>query len=309
MTRDSAKDKILVKTSWVSTIGNGILSIFKILVGIFAGSLAVLSDGLDSATDAIISIVMIITAYIMKRPPNRQYVYGYEKAEGIATKVLALVIFYAGMQMFATSIESIFSSSTKAMPHRMAIYVTLLSIVGKIALSYYQYRQGKKINSSMLIANAKNMRNDVVVSIGVLLGLFATFILKLPILDSVMSLIISLFIIKSSISIFMDSNAELMDGVKDTTVYDKIFEAVAKVPEAKNPHRVRSRQIGNLYAISLDIEVDGNKTVTEAHQIAEEVEGCIKDSIEDIYDILVHIEPEGIVHPPERFGVDKKSIR
>ena len=85
----------------------------------------------------------------------------------------------------------------------------------------YQYKQGKKINSSMLTANAINMRNDVVISTSVLLGLIFTFIFKLPILDSITGLIISLFIIKSSISIFIDSNVELMDGVKDVNVYNK----------------------------------------------------------------------------------------
>lgn len=92
-----SREKILIRTSWVSTIGNAILSASKIIVGLFAGSLAVLGDGIDSATDVIISIVMIFTARIMNRPPSKKYVFGYEKAEGIATKILSLVIFYAGM--------------------------------------------------------------------------------------------------------------------------------------------------------------------------------------------------------------------
>ena len=88
-----SREKILIRTSWVSTIGNAILSASKIIVGLFAGSLAVLGDGIDSATDVIISIVMIFTARIMNRPPSKKYVFGYEKAEGIATKILSLVIF------------------------------------------------------------------------------------------------------------------------------------------------------------------------------------------------------------------------
>ena len=98
-----SREKILIRTSWVSTIGNAILSASKIIVGLFAGSLAVLGDGIDSATDVIISIVMIFTARIMNRPPSKKYVFGYEKAEGIATKILSLVIFYAGMQMLLSS--------------------------------------------------------------------------------------------------------------------------------------------------------------------------------------------------------------
>lgn len=309
MSESASRDKILIRTSWISTFGNAILSISKIAVGLMSGSLAVVSDGIDSVTDVIISIVMIFTARIMKRPPSQKYAYGYEKAESIATKILAMIIFYAGIQMLVSSLQSISSSETKVMPGIIAIYVTIFSIIGKVILSYYQYRQGKKVNSSMLIANAVNMRNDVIISLGVLVGLLFTFVLNLPILDSITGLVISLFILKSAFSIFMDSNVELMDGVKDITVYDKIFEAIEKVPGASNPHRVRSRQIGNMYMISLDIEADGDMTLDEAHNIAQEVEESIKREIENVYDIVVHVEPKDIKHKKEKFGIDKDMIK
>ncbi|WP_305302583.1 cation diffusion facilitator family transporter, partial [Parabacteroides goldsteinii] len=288
--------------------GNAVLSVSKIIVGLLAGSLAVLGDGIDSATDVIISVVMIFTARIMSRPPSKKYVFGYEKAESIATKILSLVIFYAGVQMLLSSVESIFSDEVKEIPSAIAIYVTVFSIAGKLLLALYQYKQGKKINSSMLTANAINMRNDVIISSGVLLGLIFTFIFKLPILDSITGLIISLFIIKSSISIFMDSNVELMDGVKDVNIYNKIFEAVEKVPGAGNPHRVRSRMIGNLYNITLDIEVDPQMTLMQAHEIADAVEKSIENSIDNVYDILVHVEPAGKCQTDEKFGIDKGMV-
>ncbi len=302
------KEKILIKTSWISTIGNAVLCLAKIIIGLISGSLAVLSDGIDSATDVVISIVMIFTARIMNRPPSRKYVFGYEKAESIATKILSLVIFYAGVQMMISSIQQVFSSERTEMPAMIAIYVTVFSIFGKLGLAFYQMQQGKKINSSMLIANAQNMKNDVIISIGVLLGLFFTFMLRMPILDAVTGLIISLFIIKTSVSIFMDSNVELMDGVKDISVYEKIFEAVERVAGVSNPHRVRSRLIGNMYLIALDIEADGNITLLEAHDLAQEVENSIKERVENVYDIIVHVEPVGKCHVEEKFGIDRKMI-
>lgn len=303
-----SREKILIRTSWISTIGNAILSISKVIVGLWAGSLAVLGDGIDSATDVVISIVMIFTARIINRPPSKKYVFGYEKAEGIATKILSLVIFYAGMQMLFSSIGSIFSGEEKELPSSIAVYVTLFSIVGKLLLALYQYKQGKKISSSLLTANAVNMRNDVIISCGVLLGLIFTFMFQLPMLDSITGLIISLFITKSSIGIFVDSNVELMDGVKDVNVYNKIFEAVEKVPGAGNPHRVRSRMVGNLYMITLDIEVDPQMTITQAHEVADAVEKSIKASIDNVYDILVHVEPAGKCQSGEKFGVDREMI-
>ena len=305
---NAARNRVLVRTSWISTVGNAVLSAAKITVGALAGSLAVLGDGIDSATDVVISVVMIFTARIVGKPPTKKYPYGYEKAETIATKILSLIIFYAGVQMLVSSVESMFSPEPKLMPAPVAIYVTLFSIVGKLLLALYQYRQGKRVQSALLTANAVNMRNDVIISLGVLVGLVITFALDMPVLDTVTGLVISLFIIKSSVTIFMDSNVELMDGVKDETVYARIFQAVEAVPGAHNPHRVRSRQIGNMYMIALDIEVDGTISVMEAHRIANEVERSIKARIDNIYDIVVHVEPEGVHHDAEKFGIDRGMV-
>ena len=303
-----SREKILIRTSWISTLGNSALSASKIVIGLLTGSLAVLGDGIDSATDVIISVAMIFTARIVSKPPTRKFVFGYEKAESITAKILSLVIFYAGMQMLIFSIQRIFSGEERELPGTIAIYVTILSVIGKLILASYQQKQGKKIESSLLIANAINMRNDVLTSVGVLTGLIFTIYLKLPVIDSITGLLVSFFIIKSAISIFMDSSIELMDGVKDETIYKKIFEAIDTVPEASNPHRVRSRQIGNMNMISLDIEVEGNLTLNEAHEIAEKVENRIKQSVRNVYDIVVHVEPRGKQHSKEKFGIDKEMI-
>lgn len=107
---NAARNRVLVRTSWISTVGNAVLSAAKITVGALAGSLAVLGDGIDSATDVVISVVMIFTARIVGKPPTKKYPYGYEKAETIATKILSLIIFYAGVQMLVSSVESMFLS-------------------------------------------------------------------------------------------------------------------------------------------------------------------------------------------------------
>lgn len=308
MDKSRLRNRIIVRASWVSTVGNFILSALKIATGIFSGSLAVLSDGIDSATDVVISVVMLFTAGIIKRQPSPRYVYSYQKAEGITTMVLSLVIFYAGFQMLFASIGRIFTEDPREMPGMIAVWITLLSIGGKLLLSLYQYSQGRRAESSLLIANARNMRNDVIISAGVLVGLFFTFILRLPILDAVTSLLISFFIIRTSVQIFIDSNVELMDGVKDVKVYEKIFEAVDRVEGASNPHRVRSRQIGNLYMISLDIEADGDIPLYEAHTIAENVEQSIRESVDNVYDIVVHVEPAGTQHKKEIYGIAKGNL-
>jgi cation diffusion facilitator family transporter len=193
------------------------------------------------------------------------------------------------------------------MPSMLAIYVTLLSIAGKLFLSAIHFRVGKKINSSMLIANGRNMQNDVIISAGVLTGLLFTFGLKMPVMDKITALIISLWIMRVGFRIFMHTNTELMDGVKDPQIYNKVFEAVGEVEDAHHPHKVRIRQMGNLFHVSIDIEVDETKSVQDAHTIAKKVEEKIKNKIADVYDVLVHVEPFGN-EEDEPFGVSGKSI-
>ncbi len=295
------EDQILA-ASYVSIIGNGVLSVAKIVTGIISGSFAVIGDGIDSASDVAVSVVMIAAAKIMGRKPNKKYVYGYAKAESIATKILSMLIFFAGAEMFISALGHLFSHEERVMPGAVAVYVTVASIVCKLLLSVYQTRVGRRTGSSMLIANGVNMRNDMIISLSVLVGLFFSFILDLPVLDSVTALLVSCFIVRSSIKIFMDSNIELMDGVKDVSVYQKIFDAISKVDGISNPHRVRSRSIGGKYMITLDVEADGSMTLSEAHALANQIEQNIRGSIPEVYDIVVHIEPFG-THPEDVFGV------
>lgn len=307
MTTDTADThKQVLRASYASIIGNGLLSAAKLVVGFISGSFAVISDGIDSASDVAVSAVIAVTAKIMERKPNTKYVYGYAKAESIATKILSMAIFFAGAQMLFSAVEHLFSKEPREMPGMIAIYVTVASIVCKLLLSLYQTGVGKKTGSSMLIANGINMRNDVIISLSVLVGLFFSFILEMPVFDSITALLVSIFIIRSAIMIFMDSNVELMDGVKDTSVYQKIFNAIGEVEGVGNPHRVRSRSIGGKYMITLDVEADGNMTLAEAHALSNKIEENIRNNIPEVYDIVVHIEPFG-THPEDVFGVEKQK--
>jgi cation diffusion facilitator family transporter len=190
----------------------------------------------------------------------------------------------------------------------IAVWVTVASIIGKLLLALYQFRQGKRAESSMLKANAINMRNDVIISTGVLLGLACTFILKTPVLDPIMALLISIYILYSAIGIFREANRVLMDGIADISIYNRIIKATEAVQGAYNPHRIRSHQTGNMYNIVLDIEVDSALPLSEAHRIAQKVEDSIKQSVDNVYDIVVHVEPMGYTHDEEKYGVSKDNL-
>lgn len=298
----------IIKASWIGVLGNALLSVLKIVVGILSGSLAVIADGIDSASDILTSLITLFTARIMKRPPDIKYPYGYLKADTIATKALAFVILFAGAQLAISTIRNLMLGEERGMPRMIAIYVTIISIGGKFLLARHQLRIGKKTNSEMLKANARNMQNDVLISFSVLVGLAFTFILKMPILDSVTALVVSVWILKVGFQIFMQTNRDLMDANTEPELYSKVFAAVDRVEGAGNPHRLRIRKIGNYLMIVLDIEVDGSLSTLDSHRICVEVEKSIRGDIENVFDIMIHIEPAGFKHEEEVYGLSPSDL-
>jgi cation diffusion facilitator family transporter len=302
------REKRIINASRISILGNATISVLKIAVGLIAGSLAVVADGIDSASDIITSLITLYTAYIIARPPDKKYPFGYAKADTLATKILAFIIFFAGAQLAISSVGRLIQPGDARIPDKIVITVIIVSIVVKVLLAFYLNKTGKSVSSAMLKANARNMANDVVISFSVLVGLVLTFVLKMPVLDIVTALFVSVYIMIVAFRIFLQTSREMMDGVEDQAVYEKIIKAVEKVPAASNPHRIRVRKLSHYHVIALDIEVDGSQTLAQAHKVGVEVEAQIKQHIPNIYDIVVHVEPLGNVEPDEAFGVSAEDI-
>jgi cation diffusion facilitator family transporter len=303
------REKLIVRASWVSIGGNTLLSVLKIVIGFIAGSLAVVADGIDSASDIVVSIIILFTAHLVSRPPNLKYAYGYERADTIASKVMAFIIFFAGAQMAISTILRLIQDIPREIPSFLAVYVTVASIFGKLMLAWYQGLVGKKTGSLMLQANARNMLGDVIISVAVLVGLFFTFVLNMPLFDTITALAVSFWIMFVAYRIFRESSLELMDGVKDASVYERIFIAISKVEGASNPHRVRVRKIGHRYAVAVDVEIDGDIPVSKAHLLAHQVEEQIRTELVDVYDVLVHTEPVGDDATEEKFGISQENLQ
>jgi len=297
-----ARAALLRKASIIALVGNAVLAAVKLAVGVLAGSLAVVGDGIDSSADVVIAIVALFTARIVDKPGDREHPYGHARAETVATTVLSFIIFFAGSQLFVRSVSALLSHEAAELPSTLALLATLFSVAGKLVLSWTQFHYGKKASSSMLIANGKNLRSDVLVSCSVLAGLGFTFFLRLPLLDRVTALLVSLWIIKVAAGIFREVNTELMEGTDGAGPYGEIFAAVSSVPGAGNPHRTRVRKLGSLLVVDLDIEVEPDLSVAAAHEIAVQVERAIKRALPEVYDVIVHIEPRGN-DEDERFGI------
>jgi len=301
------RSKTLRKASLIALAGNLVLAAAKIAAGLASGSLAVVGDGLDSSTDVVIAIVALATARIVSKPGDREHPYGHGRAETVATTIISFVVFFAGSQLFLRSAGALIAGDDYELPSRISLYVTAVSIVGKLLLAWSQFHYGKAAGSSMLIANGKNMRGDVVISASVLVGLGFAFLLGMPILDRVCALLVSLWIVKVAFGIFLEANAELMEGSAGEGHYGEVFAAVASVPGAGNPHRTRVRKLGSMLVVDLDIEVAPELPVAKAHAISMAVEAAIKARLPEVYDVVVHVEPSGNEEAGERFGLSPED--
>jgi cation diffusion facilitator family transporter len=287
------KTRLIGLAAWVAMLGNALLAALKVYSGIRAQSLAVIGDGIDTSVDVLIAIMTLAVAKIISRPADAGHPWGHGRAETVATAILSFLLFFAGAQLVLNSGADIIFGKIREVPKPLALIVTIVSIFGKIALAWTQYLFGKRAQSRMLKANAKNMIGDVVISSGVLAGLLLSTLTGIGLIDSVAALLVGVWVIKAAVEIFFEANAELMDGGSGKEFYRAVFEAVHSVPGAENPHRARMRRIAGFWDIDLDIEVDPALTIGEAHAIAAKVEQAIKGRVEGVYDIMVHVEPAG----------------
>jgi cation diffusion facilitator family transporter len=302
------RESQIKKASIIGVIGNLFLALAKIIGGSVFGSIALISDGVDSASDVITSLISWVTAKLMAKPPNPKFPYGFSRAETIATSILAFIMFFSGVQLVIASVSEIINPSTNFEINLIPIVITIVSIVMKSGLAYYKMQLGKKLQSTLLIADGKNMAYDILTSIFVLLGLIVESLTNWPFADKIAAILVSVWIIRNAIDIYWKANIEIMDGMEDTSIYDQIFKVLEEIPQVKNPHRIRVRRMGYLLAVVLDIEMDPELRISDAHDICNEVEEQIKKCLKQVYDVTVHVDPAGNNEFNESFGISKDHL-
>ena len=301
------KAKYIRISAITAIVGNAALAVLKIVTGALSNSSALIGDGIDSSTDVLISIIALVVVRIISKPADKEHPWGHGRAETISTMLLSFIIFFAGMQLIISSVSNLISGEMDFEPSALAIIVTLSSIVGKILLALSQYMLGKRANSAMIKANAKNMASDVLISAGVLVGLIISTLTGFVYADTIITILIGGWIIKTAVGIFLEVRLELMDGNNDMEPYRVIVRAVNSVDGASKLHHARIRRIAGFWDIDFDICVDPKCTVLEAHAIASKVENEIKQSLENVYDIMIHIEPSDD-NAPEAFGLSETDV-
>ncbi|UVR61295.1 cation diffusion facilitator family transporter [Bacteroides fragilis] len=292
----SSREKGIYKVTIVGSIMNFLLLVFKFFAGIAGHSAAMLADAVHSLSDFITDIVVIVFVRIAGKPEDKGHDYGHGKYETLATAIIGLLLLCVGFGIFwngASSIYTFLRGGQLESPGVVALVAALVSIVSKEILYQYTVIQGKKLNSQAVIANAWHHRSDALSSIGTAIGIGGAILLgdHWRVLDPVAAVVVSFFIMKVSVRLLIPCVDELLEKSLPEDVEKEIEQTVLSFPGVSQPHHLRTRRIGNYYAIELHVRMDGKITLEEAHSTATAIENTLKEMFGKGTHVGIHVEP------------------
>ena len=277
-------EKIAIKVSVISIILNCLLTLIKFISGVISKSSAMISDSVHSLSDVLSTFVVIIGVKISNKKADSDHPYGHERIECVSAIILSGMLFIIGALIGINGIKNVTNSSNLVMPGVLALIASIISIISKEAMYQYTIRVSKKINSAALKADAWHHRSDALSSIGSFIGILGSR-LGFKIFDPLASVIISLCIIKVSIDIFKDAIDKMVDKSCDKEVIDKVISVIEK------NESVKKRQFGNKAYVDVEISVDENLLLKDAHKVAEEIHNSVENEINIVKHCMVHVNP------------------
>lgn len=289
----SGVKNIVSKVSIVSISFNVLLVIFKLFAGIAAKSGAMVSDAVHSMSDIIASVIAYVGVKMSNKEADTDHPYGHERLECIAGLLLALILVGTGAGIGYSGIIDIFTRSYEelAIPGVLALAAAIVSIVVKEAMFWYTRYYARLINSSAFMADAWHHRSDAISSVGALIGIsFAR--LGFPVMDSVASIIICLFIFKAAYDIMRDAVRRLTDHSCSDEVVQDITDMIMSQDGVLGIDDIKTRLFGNRIYVEAEIRADGELTLREAHDIAEHVHDSLEEGFPDIKHVMIHVNPE-----------------
>lgn len=280
------------KVSFITIIGNVVLSVIKLLAGIVAHSGAMISDAVHSASDVFSTFVVIIGIKLASKEPDKEHPYGHERLECVAAIILAVVLLITGLGIGMDALNNIIKGNYNALqiPGTLALVAAIVSIVSKEGMYWYTRHYAKKIDSGALMADAWHHRSDAFSSIGALIGIGGAM-LGFPVMDSIASLVIFVFIAKASTDIFKDAMDKMVDHSCDEETEKQIYDCIMKNENVKGIDLLQTRIFGNKIYVDVEIQADPSYTLQEAHDIAEVVHDGIEQDFPKVKHIMVHVNP------------------
>ncbi|MBO5488542.1 MAG: cation transporter [Eubacterium sp.] len=286
-------EKVAMRVSKNSILVNVILAVGKLIAGVLGNSAAMVSDAVHSASDVFSTIVVMIGVKIAGKESDHDHQYGHERLESVAALILAIVLAATGCGIGYSGLQAIMNQSnggTIAIPTMMPLIAAIVSIALKEAMYWYTILAARKIHSDVLKADAWHHRSDAMSSVGSLVGI-AGAKMGYPIFDSIASVVICLFILKVSYDIFRDAIGKMTDKACDVQMVDEMVKVVNAQEGVLALDDIKTRMFGNKVYVDIEIGVDGELKLIDAHEIAERVHDEIEAQFAEVKHCMVHVNP------------------
>lgn len=284
------------KGAWVSIAAYLALSALKLVAGYWFVSGALVADGFNNLTDIVASVAVLIGLRISQKPPDKDHPYGHFRAETIAALVASFIMATVGIQVLITAVKSIFDGEPTT-PNLISAWVALFAAACMGAVYVYNSRLARKINNQALQAAAKDNLSDALVSVGAAVGIIGAQF-GMPWLDPVAAIAVGLVICKTAWDIFSSSTHALTDGF-DEKELKTLRSTIAKTKGVLMIKDIKARIHGSNVLVDVIIQVDPELTITESHQICDDIERRLGRK-HNIMSVHVHVEPlEDEIHSPQ----------
>lgn len=291
-----SRERDIYKVTLVGSAGNVALLAFKFAAGVLGHSSAMIADAIHSLSDFITDVVLLAFVHMSAKPQDEDHDYGHGKYETFATLIIGLAIMAAATGIIISGVDKLVDwvgGRQLAAPGWLALAAALLSIVVKEVMYRYTVRRGKALDSPALVANAWHHRSDALSSIGAAVGIGGAILLgnRWTVLDPLASVVVGLMLLKVAFGLLRSSVGELTEHSLSSEVEKEIEDIICSYPDVSDPHNLRTRRIGNRFAIEVHVRMDGNTTLTAAHNRATAIEQRIRQRFGKQTHISIHMEP------------------
>ncbi len=284
---NEAKKKL---ASSLSILSNGIIIIFKFVVGVVSGSISIISEAVHSLSDFLASVLTFFAVLRSSKPADKDHPFGHGRYEDVAGFIEGILIIFASFYIVFEACKKIINSASAEFDSTLGIIVMIIAIIANILVSRYLFYVAKKTDSVALHADAKHLATDVYSSLGVLIGLILIKITGIVLLDPLVAIFVALIILKTGISISKETLNNLLDGTLPDSELKIIEEILNNCKEINSYKNLKSRKLGPSRDIDVTLLCDENITLKNCHKICDFVEEKIKSSLPHV-EITIHCEP------------------
>lgn len=270
-------------------LGNFFLMSIKGTVGLLTKSQAMIGDAMNSLSDVFSSFMTFLGNKIASKPKDEDHNLGHGKAEYIYSMLISIAMFLLAVETFSSTLKAMLTKQ-EVIFSKWLVIVCIITVTTKLLLYIYTHKLSKKCKNILLEANAKDHRNDCIITLANLLSCLLSKY-QIYVLDGIVGIGISLWIFYTALQIFKESYNVLMDKVMDNTTKEKVFQIIKKYPEIKKVHHFNATPVGFKYQISFTIFVDGNLSTFQSHAIADKLEDEIEGCVEEIFLSVIHVNP------------------